>query len=243
MIPFHFLGLNNVSSFLVVLILTVQLLYVIKNNSIENILLLGSVVCMFFSFTLLLKPLGIEIFFVTSTVLLLLNVLYKAYSMAYLDELTKIPSRRMLREDLMKIGNKYTLAMIDIDFFKKFNDTYGHDIGDDVLKLVARCLEKVTGGGKAYRYGGEEFTIVFPKKGMDEVMPHLEELRKRVSKEMYLYKTKNTKGIVSTKSLSVTISIGIAESKDSKERSEAVLKAADKALYKAKQKGRNCVSK
>ena len=109
--------------------------------------------------------------------------------MAYLDELTGVPSRRALREDLMKLGNKYVIAMIDIDFFKKFNDKYGHDVGDDVLKLVASNLVKVTGGGKAFRYGGEEFTILFPSKSINDVMPHLESLREQVSKSGYTKKS------------------------------------------------------
>ena len=70
--------------------------------------------------------------------------------------------------------------MTDVDHFKKFNDTYGHDVGDQVLRMVAARLKKVTGGGKAYRYGGEEFTIVFAGKTMEECQPHLEAVREAI---------------------------------------------------------------
>ena len=62
------------------------------------------------------------------------------------------------------MGRHYTLAMIDVDHFKKFNDTYGHDVGDLVLKMVAHQISQVNGGGKAYRYGGEEFTTVLYRR-------------------------------------------------------------------------------
>src|SRR3989449_8589709 len=70
--------------------------------------------------------------------------------------------------------------MVDVDHFKRFNDTYGHDAGDHVLRLVAARLAVAPGGGTAYRYGGEEFALVFPGKGQDECLPHLEELREIV---------------------------------------------------------------
>ena len=165
--------------------------------------------------------------------------------MAYIDELTGIPARRALREMLMKLGNKYVIAMLDIDFFKKFNDTYGHDVGDEVLKLVASNLANVSGGGRAFRYGGEEFTIVFPGKTIAEVIPHLEKLREQVSKAGYTKKpTKNSKAKKrSTKQIFVTISIGVSERNTQNKSSSEVMKASDNALYRAKKKGRNCVSK
>lgn len=167
--------------------------------------------------------------------------------MAYLDELTGIPSRRALREDLAKLGNKYVIAMTDIDFFKKFNDTYGHDVGDDVLKLVASNLMTVAGGGKAFRYGGEEFTMVFPGKSINDVIPHLESLREQISKCGYTRKSSKGKGSKAKSSSSgqlfVTISIGVCEKSSKFKDPEEVMKGADKALYRAKKKGRNCVSK
>jgi GGDEF domain-containing protein len=91
-------------------------------------------------------------------------VLQDTFRMAFRDELTGLPSRRALNERLAALGKRYAIAMLDVDHFKKFNDTYGHDLGDQVLKMVAARIAGVGGGGKAYRYGGEEFTVVFPGK-------------------------------------------------------------------------------
>ncbi|QDR82500.1 GGDEF domain-containing protein [Sporomusa termitida] len=192
------------------------------------------------------QPLAIPVFFGAAAVMLIIAVIQDSYSMAYLDELTGLPARRALKEELMKLRGEYTIAMVDIDFFKKFNDTYGHDTGDDVLRLVASVLQKVTGGGRAFRYGGEEFTIVFPHTKAAEAVPFLEELRMAVEKTSYTYqgkKTKKTKRKSAGKKLFVTISIGVAERSEKNKQTQQVIKAADTALYRAKKKGRNCVSK
>src|SRR3990170_3279230 len=97
--------------------------------------------------------------------------------MAFRDELTRLPGRRALNEALQQTGGQYAVAMVDIDHFKKFNDTYGHDVGDQVLKMVASRLDEVTGGGRAFRYGGEEFSVLFAGKTVDEALPHLDLLR------------------------------------------------------------------
>jgi diguanylate cyclase (GGDEF)-like protein len=152
-----------------------------------------------------------------------------------------------LNEILSKLGRRYTVAMIDIDFFKKLNDHYGHDVGDQVLRMIASKLENATDRGKAYRYGGEEFVVIFPGKSMDEVIPHLEGLRKAVKSsdfivregERRLKKPKTTKR--SRDKTTVTISIGVAERDERNSTPQQVVKAADKALYRAKKKGRNRV--
>lgn len=84
---------------------------------------------------------------------------HEAYQMAFRDELTGLPGRRALNERMQRLGRNYVIAMTDVDHFKKFNDTHGHDVGDQVLRLVASRLSKVTGGGRAHRYGGEEFAL------------------------------------------------------------------------------------
>lgn len=189
------------------------------------------------------NPLSIPTFFAASGVMMLIAVMQDSYTMAYLDELTKLPARRALKDELMKLSGSYVIAMVDIDFFKKFNDTYGHDVGDDVLRLVASVLKDVTGGGKAFRYGGEEFTVVFPGKSVSEATSHLEKLRVNVSQAGYTPQTKNDKKKSAAKQLFVTISIGLAEKSLKYRTPEEVIKAADTALYRAKKKGRNCVSK
>jgi len=188
----------------------------------------------------------LQVFFAMSGLILIIGVVEISYSMAYLDELTGIPARRALKEALMKLDGQYVIAMLDIDFFKKFNDKYGHDAGDKVLQMVASNLQKVGGGGRAFRYGGEEFTILFSNTTLKQGISHLETLRESIAKQQYIYKKKSkVKGkekVVSQK-FSVTISIGVAEKNDKYISPEAVMQAADKALYRAKNKGRNCVSK
>ncbi|KAB3529819.1 GGDEF domain-containing protein [Alkaliphilus serpentinus] len=172
--------------------------------------------------------------------------------MSYLDELTGLPGRRALKEAMLKLSGNYVIAMLDIDFFKKFNDRYGHDVGDEVLKMVAANIKQVHGNGKAYRYGGEEFTILFPGKTVSEALPLLEEVRQIIEKRSFVLRGKNrpknkpktvTKNNGQQKKLSITISIGVAEKTNDTRLPQDVLKNADKALYRAKKKGRNCVSK
>lgn len=190
----------------------------------------------------------------SSVVMLILtaSVAHEAYQMAFRDDLTGLPGRRALNERLQRLGRNYVLAMIDVDHFKKFNDTYGHDVGDQVLRLVASRLRKVGGGGKAYRYGGEEFTILFPGKSAEECMHHLEAVRQAIEQyQMHLRDPDNRpnsddagrarRGAAGGQSVSVTISIGVAE-RDAEQRTpEEVIKAADQALYSAKSAGRNRV--
>lgn len=179
-------------------------------------------------------------------------VAHEAYQMAFRDELTGLPGRRALNERIQRLGRNYVLAMTDVDHFKKFNDTHGHDVGDRVLRLVASKLSKVTGGGRAYRYGGEEFAVVFAGKTMDECMPHLEmireiiatyniQLRNQDNRPQDDQQGRQRRGVAAASSVSVTISIGVAERLAEHRTPEEVLKAADQALYSAKGAGRNCV--
>jgi diguanylate cyclase (GGDEF)-like protein len=183
-------------------------------------------------------------------ILPLLTLVSESYRMAFMDDLTNLPGRRALNETMNKLGSNYVLAMLDVDHFKKFNDTYGHDAGDDVLQLLGARLKGVTGGGKPFRYGGEEFTIVFFGAALADVKEHLEDLREAVaSKKFALRKQERRKGIKQSKKnkdqrhVTVTISIGYAEKNNKNSTPAAVLKASDKALYRAKKKGRNCISK
>ncbi len=102
-----------------------------------------------------------EIFIMAGSLYLAACIIRDSYNMAYKDELTGLPHRRALNEQLLSLGNRYALAMVDIDRFKQFNDTHGHDVGDQVLQMIGKKIRKVGGGGKAFRYGGEEFSIVF----------------------------------------------------------------------------------
>ncbi|MBU3146590.1 GGDEF domain-containing protein [Clostridium sp. CF012] len=231
--------------FLLTLIFFIIKAYV--KNSVFEVRLVGVIISVFTALFFINDKISFSIYLSAAGLMLIISIIEDSYSMAYLDELTGIPSRRALREDLMKLGNKYVIAMVDIDFFKKFNDTYGHDVGDDVLKLVASNLMQVTGGGKAFRYGGEEFTILFPGKAINDVIPHLETLREQVSKSGYTRKPSKAQSSKSKRGnsiqLFVNISIGVCEKSSKYKNSSDVMKGSDKALYRAKKKGRNRVSK
>jgi diguanylate cyclase (GGDEF)-like protein len=140
--------------------------------------------------------------------------------------------------------------MLDVDNFKKFNDRHGHDVGDQVLRLVAARLGNVTGGGRAFRYGGEEFAVVFAPSTRDEAYPHLEALRKTIEEVEFAVRGRGRRRARAPRSrkrrqagLSLTVSIGLAERNDKSPTAEAVVKAADKALYRAKERGRNRIAR
>lgn len=190
---------------------------------------------------------SLNVFSSSALMMCLYAVLQESWRMAYLDELTELPARRALREKFQKTGGLYTVAMLDVDHFKKFNDTYGHDTGDAVLRMIATKLNKVTGGGTSYRYGGEEFSVVFNGKNSADASPHLETLRETIANSPFVInrasrrksdkKVKNKKN----KAVRVTVSIGVADSKANVSSPWDVLKLSDKALYRAKAKGRNRV--
>jgi GGDEF domain-containing protein len=116
-------------------------------------------------------PAAPTIFYTASGLILTAAGVESSFTLAYTDELTGLPGRRRLNEELLNLGKRYALAMIDVDHFKKFNDRFGHDAGDQVLKMIARKLDGLSGGGRAFRYGGEEFTAVFAGKDVDEALP------------------------------------------------------------------------
>jgi diguanylate cyclase (GGDEF)-like protein len=181
-------------------------------------------------------------------VISIIALLEESYKLAYHDELTDMPARRALVAEMAKLGRNYSLAMVDIDHFKKFNDTHGHDVGDEVLKMVASKLEEVTGSGKAYRYGGEEFTIVFAGKEVNECKIHLDVIRERVAITPFILRAHTNdarkKGKKQDdKTLYVNVSIGLAMHTKRQETPMDVLKKADNALYRAKETGRNRVEK
>jgi GGDEF domain-containing protein len=184
--------------------------------------------------------------------LLSLSVVEHSYSMAYQDELTKLPGRRALMRDLAEMTPPFTVAMVDVDHFKKFNDTHGHDVGDQVLQLVASHLAAAP-GANAYRYGGEEFTLVFPRRARDESLPGADAVRVSVQDADFSLRAwnrprkrpadgKRKKSRRRPRKLSVTVSIGVADSTTGDGSAEVILKKADQALYRAKEGGRNRVS-
>lgn len=191
------------------------------------------------------------IYFSTAGLVLIVAVIETSYGMAFRDELTGLPARRALNEKLHQLGNRYSVAMLDIDFFKKFNDSYGHDVGDQVLRMVATKLAEVNGGGKAFRYGGEEFAVIFPGKSVEEAIPYLEKLRGTIEESAFTVRSKHRPDSKpdnpaadegSREKVMITVSIGVAGHHGGHISAEEVMKAADEALYRAKDAGRNRIS-
>jgi len=186
----------------------------------------------------------------TAALILIVAVAEASYHMAYQDSLTGLPARRALNEALLRLGGQYTVAMLDVDHFKRINDHHGHDVGDQVLKMIAAKLAQVGGGGKAYRYGGEEFAVIFAGRGAESCLPDLEALRQMVDDTRFIlrarFRSKKKKEKVLTdrgpgQRVPVTISIGVAEKNERHTKWDQVVKAADRALYRAKEGGRNQV--
>ncbi len=210
--------------------------------------LLWCLVASFFGFAVALDRTS---YFTVAGVILIVALVEDAYALAYRDALTKLPSRRALDDMLKRLHPPFTVALVDVDHFKRFNDRYGHDVGDQVLQMVARHLGAVGGAGQAYRYGGEEFAIVFRGKKLDACEDHLEQVRAGIDDARFLLRapdrpkkrpSKPAPRIAKPKQISVTVSVGVAQSSDALPTSLEVVDAADKALYRAKRAGRNRIT-
>ena len=224
----------------------------------------------------------------TAALILAASLIETSYVLAYHDELTGIRGRRAFNESLLSLDQQYSIAIVDIDHFKKFNDTYGHDVGDQVLCMVAKLLSHVGGDGQAFRCGGEEFAIVFRNSSAKEAFEHLEVLRRSIEQSTFKVRGADRRGERSSETgrnrrviesdrrksakkksapaaslrgqkrprsssempfpsnplpdhLSVTVSIGVSEPSTRNRQPEQVIQAADQALYRAKQQGRNRV--
>lgn len=183
----------------------------------------------------------------TAGLILVVSLMETSRSMAFDDELTGLPGRRALNEELLKLGSRYAIAMVDIDHFKLFNDDHGHDVGDQLLRMVGARLLSVGGGGRAFRYGGEEFSVLFDGKTREEATPVLEKFRAELADTPFIVRGKRRPRkkpslplpAGSQKKVSVTVSIGVAEPDGSHGTPDRVVKAADAALYRAKRSGRN----
>ena len=162
--------------------------------------------------------------------------------MAITDALTSLYNRRYMETHLSTLveqaasrGKPIAALVLDIDYFKSVNDTYGHDAGDDVLREFAIRLRKsIRNIDLACRYGGEEFVIVMPETDVGVATMVAERLRRRIATEPFAIQQE-------MRLLDVTISIGIAALQGPTDTAAAILKRADQALYRAKRDGRNRV--
>lgn len=163
------------------------------------------------------------------------------YKLATTDGLTELYNHRYFQDTMKKqidISKRYehefSLIIIDIDFFKKFNDTYGHQIGDSVLKTVAQVLKRNTRATDyVCRYGGEEMSIILPQTSKTEAMINAQRICEAVAKTPLK--------INNTTEVNITISLGVSAFPQDGENSQKLIECADKALYYAKEHGRNQV--
>ncbi len=161
---------------------------------------------------------------------------------ACIDPLTKVFNRGTTEELLLKAFNKarrgdfnLSLGMADIDFFKKFNDDFGHLAGDSVLRLVAATMKKFSRpGDHVGRFGGEEFIFILNDTNFNSALFYGERLRRKVEKLGQLLSKRFTNHYL-------TISVGISSYESSVKNMDELIERADKALYKAKEEGRNRV--
>jgi diguanylate cyclase (GGDEF)-like protein len=164
------------------------------------------------------------------------------YERSITDGLTQLFIRRYFDDHLeqemkrtLRSKNSMALLLFDIDHFKRFNDTYGHQVGDWVIQKVAAVAKGCIRDGldMAARYGGEEFAIVMPDTDLDGAVQVAERLRKAVE-ESFVYHEGNK--------LTITISLGCAAFPAQADDKETLIQLADTALYASKHKGRNCTT-
>ena len=165
---------------------------------------------------------------------------FELHEISIRDSLTGLYNRKHLMETLDKEvsrsqrhSHSFSLLVIDIDHFKKYNDTYGHLAGDEVLRrLAAVFTESIRSSDYAARYGGEEFIIILPETGAGQGVEAVERIRHKMAEERFGGEDESIK---------VTISVGVASYPENGEDAETVIRNADAALYEAKELGRNRV--
>ena len=195
-------------------------------------------------------PPASTVYLTTAGLILVVSLIETSHRMAYDDELTGLPGRRALGEALARLGGQYAIAMVDIDHFKRFNDEHGHAVGDQLLRMVGTTLTRIDGGGRPFRYGGEEFAVLFPSTTAEAALPHLERFRHSIEHASFTLrgrdrprtKPKTVRPAGHRRRVAVTVSIGVAEPGSGRAAPDDVIKAADAALYRAKHAGRNRTS-
>ena len=249
-LPFSFFGWHDIEMAILLISLIFFIIRAVVRPLRTEYIYLVTYIGVILAVTL---PKTLDHFIIMTTfiaLIVLIDIISRSYYMAYIDELTELKGRRAMNEALVRLGGQYTLVMGDIDHFKNFNDTYGHDIGDEVLKLVATELMKVKGGGEAYRWGGEEFVLLFANKNAEQVLEYVEKVRIGIEKHPFCLRDKHRpdvkpkaikKRLVSPETVHITMSFGVADKLKEDLGPDDVMKRADKKLYVAKKAGRNCV--
>ncbi len=190
------------------------------------------------------------LFFATAALILAAALLESTFAMAFRDALTSLPSRRAFDEAVEKLTGPYVIAMVDIDHFKAVNDRWGHDVGDQVLRMVAARLAAAGGGSRAYRVGGEEFALVYTHRERRAVVEELGAVRQAIAAAPFALRAPDRPARkpkqapprrAAPQQIPVTVSVGVAAPGARTAGPSEVVRAADEALYRAKREGRNRV--
>ena len=166
----------------------------------------------------------------------------RQYLLATTDGLTELYNHRYFQEQIkMQVEQSkryeapFSLIILDIDFFKKFNDTYGHQAGDAVLKQVATLLKNgVRATDIVCRYGGEEMSIILPNTSKEMALVTANKICKRISEKKFR--------LNNTQESNVTVSLGVSTFPDDGDNAARIIEVADKRLYQSKNNGRNQVN-
>jgi len=242
------------ATLLTALVFVIGIVLVVLRNEETEAALLGVLAALFLILGLLHLPDISVVMSVAAGLCLVWGLMRSTHAMAYRDELTGLLGRRALTERLGRLGRRYCIAMLDVDHFKKFNDKHGHDVGDEVLRMVSSQISRVGAGGTAYRYGGEEFCVVFPRKSAEEAAAELERVREQIADYRMSIRNRTLRPVRSrdgarkrgatrlgSSHVVVTISAGVAERSEDCPKPDEVVMNADKMLYRAKKAGRNRV--
>jgi diguanylate cyclase (GGDEF)-like protein len=194
-----------------------------------------------------------SIFSMAAGLMVTIAVLHDAFRVAFRDKQTGLPNRQALDARMDALPRKYALAMVDIDRFADFNSAHGPELGDQALNMVAARIQHAVGRGNAYRVGGEEFAVVLPRVSAAHALPRLEAMRENVESYQLALRAperaRNTRrarrpgGWKGNDTVSLTVSAGVADNSDGPTTPQAVLEEAGRALQRAKELGRNRVSR
>ena len=246
-------GIGAPAVVLYLLAIGIILVDFIKKQKYMDLIYIVVLLMSYIAFYFPARPVLGSIFTASAFFVILFALLDTSYSMAFYDALTGVLSRRALEQEFLKLGNRYVVGMIDLDHFKRINDNYGHNIGDEVLKMTASVMKKTVGEGKIFRYGGEEFVALYTSLSYNEAIQRLDKMRKAIASKPFLVSVENclkespeTNSCNTSKgrgTIHVTVSIGVAQKTHLLKTCQDVIRKADEALYQSKKSGRNTLTK
>ena len=190
-------------------------------------------------------------FFATASLILIMATYHATHAFLHYDEVTGVRKWDDLQAAMRRLHGQFAIAMVDIDYLKKVNQQFGRIVGDQVLRHVAAKITKISGDGEAFCHMAGKFAVIFSGKTLAEAAPHLQALRKAVEASPFPLPARSRSlknpdlaggDDLHQKDLPVTITIGVAHSDPRKVTADQVLKAAERALDRAKKAGRNQVA-